>query len=157
MNRQLKEQIDRLPDEVAPQRDLWPGIEHSLKKPRQGIQVPVWGMAAAVALVAVSLTWSLMRPVSVQPSASDLSALVSLLHDENESAKQVLLASFEDRVPYYPEWQTELEQLEEAEDVLLEALMEDSGNTALISLLRQVQQKQLNLIDAVYSPRLTSL
>ena len=156
MNDRLKQQIDNTPSEIAPRRDLWPGIEYGLKAPRRGVHVPVWGIAAAVALFSVSLTWALMRQ---QPSSgqAELTAMVALLHSENESTKQALLASYEDRMPYYPEWQTELGQLEEAEAVILSALEEEPSNTELISLLRQVQQKQLNLIDAVYSPRLTSL
>jgi hypothetical protein len=86
-----------------------------------------------------------------------MSALTALLKSEHEANKQSLLVSYQDRRPFYADWQEQLQQLEEAENVILEALAEEPTNVELLNLLRQVQHKQLDLIETVYAPRLSSI
>ena len=156
MNQQIQQAINDLPREMSPAKDLWPGIEHGLENKTNGIHIPHWAMAAAVLAFSLTVIWGALR-VPAESQQVDLSAVFSALHTENEHSKQLLLTGFQDRTPWYPQWQEELQQLEDTEQLILDALTDEPGNTRLISLLRRVQQKQLDLINAAYAPQMISI
>ena len=47
--------------------------------------------------------------------------------------------------------------MEQAEHVIYKALNEEPDNLELLKILRQIQQKQLNLIETVFAPRAGSI
>jgi anti-sigma factor RsiW len=74
---ELLRQAAALPAELAPARDLWPGIASRLTVPggeaRRGWTIrPLWVAAAAAALVAASsaATWMLVRPGAPAPGVA---------------------------------------------------------------------------------------
>lgn len=152
--RRLHDALEALPREVLPQRDLWPGIEHALLLP--GRKPTTWyrhaALAASVLLVlALSLYFGREQSARQLPN-SFVEQFLSTLQDEHELNKRMLLVRYEDQQPYYPDWEQQLLELEQAEAVIFEALRDDPQNLELIEILRSVQQKQLNLIDKVFEP-----
>ena len=77
---------------------------------------------------------------------------MSALRDEHALNKQMLLVRYEDREPYYAGWQDQLQQLEQSETQIFDAIRDDPGNLKLLEILRRNQRKQLDLIDKVFDP-----
>jgi hypothetical protein len=80
----LEARLRRLPQEIAPERDLWPGIAARIRADARGSRwVPV-ALAASVALaaVAVALVWQAARPAGddVWPGQPLLSPYVEARH-----------------------------------------------------------------------------
>ena len=152
--RRLQDALDALPREVRPQRDLWPGIEHALLLPQR--PEVAWyrhgALAASLLLVlASSLYFGTQQSAQRMPN-SVVEEFLATLQDEHELNKQTLLIRYEDQQPYYPDWERQLLELEQAEAAIFDALRDDPQNLEMIEILRGVQQKQLNLIDKVFEP-----
>ncbi len=155
----LLDALEALPRDVLPQRDLWPGIAHGLLMPEPR-PVPWYrhaALAASVLLVlSLSLYFGTQRPVQPLPN-SVVEEFLSSLKDEHELNKQTMLVQYQDQEAYYPDWEKDLEDMEHAEAVIFDALRDDPENLQLIKMLRQVQGNQLDLIDAVFDPRVGSI
>lgn len=152
--RRLQDALDALPRDVLPQRDLWPGIEHALIQPER--THVAWyrhaALAASVLLVlATSLYFGTQQSMQRLPN-SFVEQFLATLQDEHELNKRMLLVRYENQQPYYPDWERQLEDLEQAEAAIFEALRDDPQNLEMIEILRSVQQKQLNLIDKAFGP-----
>lgn len=153
----LQQAIARLPREQLPGRDLWPGIEHAINEvPRRITGLHAAALAASVVLLIVaSLQFGRVQPL---PGAAGIDReLLLSLQSEHQHSKQALLVQYQDAPPLYQDWETQMQQLEQAEQVIYNALREEPDNLELLKMLRLVQQKQLDLIDSVFSPRFTSI
>jgi len=152
-DRTLQRAIAQLPRAELPQRDLWPGIEHAINETAPARE---WALAASLLLIlAASLQFGRVEP---GPGVAGIERDVLVtLQSEHLHSKQALLVQYQDEAPLYRDWETQMQQLEKAEQVIYNALREEPRNLELLKMLRLVQQKQLNLIDSVFSPRLTSI
>ncbi|MGV3590461.1 MAG: hypothetical protein ACO1PZ_02155 [Gammaproteobacteria bacterium] len=152
--RRLQDALDALPRELLPQRDLWPGIEHALLLPER--RPVAWyrhaALAASLLLVLASSLYFGMQQSAQRLPNSVVEQFLATLQDEHDMNMQMLLIRYEDQQPYYEGWERQLQQLEQAEAAILEALRDDPLNLEMIEILRGVQQKQLNLIDKVFDP-----
>jgi len=156
----LQLQIDQLPKELAPTRDLWDGIEKAIAhKPQLAEQkvnhtkayTPVAWAASVVA--AVLLTWygaNLQQPTQIQGFT-----IAAQMHQGFEQQKQMMLTSFGNPSvsELAPEMQEQLSQLEKARVSIEKALSEDQNNADLIELLRWTQQQELTLLERLFSPK----
>ncbi|MFY8300501.1 hypothetical protein AAEU28_17180 [Pseudoalteromonas sp. SS15] len=144
----LKEELAK-PSEVAPSRDLWPGIERAIAEPAKSSvnDKQYWPKVTGIAacFIAGLLAWnvSVMRPE--QNTMRDLSALF-------EQQKQALLVQYEAQPALTNDWQQQLDELEQAEQAVKLALQNDPENAALLKMLAQVYQQQLDLINRVHAP-----
>ncbi|GAW94611.1 MULTISPECIES: hypothetical protein [Colwellia] len=165
----LAEQVAKLPDEMTPDRDLWPGIERAINAKRQqkpadkhsNIFIPsAW--AASMAMVML-MSWFTFSPetnektvptlVKIPKQASPASAqLVNFMQQNFIQQKQILLASYGqpmvDRLP--AAMQQELTQLAEARASIRKALLVDENNNDLLNLLDFTQQQELKLLQQLY-------
>ncbi|HWK54556.1 MAG TPA: hypothetical protein VNR18_09310 [Hyphomicrobiales bacterium] len=150
----LQQLLDTLPREHLPQRDLWPGIAYALQPAHHQRRLPAWlALAASLLLVlSASLYYGLRQPGSGFDRA-DLNVLISALQSDHERSKQALLVQYQGRAAVYTDWQAQMQELEDAEQAIYAALRQDPENLALLNILRQVQDKQIMLIDAVFAPR----
>lgn len=173
MNKQLSEQelqaqINELPSEMTPQRDLWSGIERAIVNKGQDkhphrisapllankMKIPLAWAASVVA--AVLLTW-----VNLAPEQSQLASLnlVASMQQDFELQKKTMLVSFgQPEIAKLPlAMQTQLNQLAAARASIEKALVDDPNNTDLLSLLRWTQEQELDLIEQLYSPQWQSI
>jgi len=153
----LSEEINNLKRDIAPSRDLWPGIDHAINS--NTIAVPKSLAIAASIMLVVSVAFSaglyFNRPL---PNDSQvLASMVSMLQNEHERNKQALLVEYQNQTALAPDWEGQMQQLEQAEQAIYEALREDPQNIELLKILRQVQTKQIELIESVYAPLFTTI
>ena len=167
----LSEKISDLPNEMAPERDLWAGIERAIQNKSQDIDdstfdqgkksyfVPATWAASIVA--AVLVTWLSFSPLVETEKSNTLTAqnseedsvinsqLVSMIHDNFTQQKQAMLVSFgqPDLTKLSDKMQIQLSQLAQARLTIEKALMTDPNNLDLLNLLRFTQQQELNLLQ----------
>jgi len=125
----LGRELDALQEELAPARDLWPGIDHTINSNTIAVPKPV-AIAASIMRV-VSLAFYGSLSVS-RDSASDnaginvgINALIAFLQSEHERNKQTLLVEYWGQPALAPDWEGQMQQLEQAEQAIYEALRED--------------------------------
>lgn len=155
----LEQALRSLPREALPARDLWPGIEHAIgvsadpARPPYRYHVRQLALAASVLLLlALSLYYGGRQPAPALTNPVVLEFL-DTLRSEHRTSVQNLLARYQEQQPYYPDWTEQMQQLEQAEQVIYQALRDEPANLELVKILRQVQNQQLQLIDAVFDPR----
>ncbi|MCF2910312.1 hypothetical protein L1285_18520 [Pseudoalteromonas sp. DL2-H2.2] len=148
----LKQQLprqqeqDQLPE---PQRDLWQGIENAINMPDSAsrIRSPWIKLAGVAACVSAGLlSWQVIMTQPKQDTMAHMSAFF-------EQEKQTLLVKYEAQPALTKDWQGPLQELEEAEQAIKLALMKDPDNAALLKMLAQVYQQQLDLITKVHQPQ----
>lgn len=67
--------------------------------------------------------------------------------------KQSLLVQYQSQAALTDNWQVQLQELEDAEQAIKQTLENEPKNKALLSMLAQVYQQQLDLINKVHAPR----
>jgi hypothetical protein len=179
--RALRDLLDRaakLPREIPPARDLWPGIAARVEgrkvaslRPRRGsgllVSWPV-GLAAAAALVGASsaLTALLMRGSApgLSPGGAQATLQTAALaggpasfravEGEYEKAAAALLARLEERKgSLSPETlkavEANLAVIDGALREVRAALEEDPGNPGLVRMLASTHQKKIDVLQRV--------
>ncbi|PKI12986.1 hypothetical protein [Colwellia sp. 12G3] len=165
----LADQVIMLPNEMTPERDLWPGIERAINHNSQKITadkqsnvfVPsAW--AASIAIV-ILMSWLTFSPVindknvhGLVKTQSEVSVtqgqLVNFMQQNFKQQKQTLLASYGqptvDKLP--AAMQQELKQLADARASIRTALLTDENNADLLNLLDFTQQQELKLLQQLY-------
>lgn len=64
-----------------------------------------------------------------------------------------MLVEYENKEALTTNWHTQLQELEEAEQAIKQALENEPQNQALLTMLAQIYQQQLDLINKVHAPR----
>lgn len=160
--KKLQEEIAQLPNEMMPERDLWPGIERAIQannetKSKTSSKTVITPVAWAASIVAaVLLTW-----VNVTPQGENINepSLLNVMQTDFEQQKQLLLVSFgkPDTTKLSPEMQSELAKLASARKTIEKALLDDPENGDLLNLLRWTQQQELDFIEQLYRPQWQSI
>ncbi|WP_371742355.1 hypothetical protein [Aestuariibacter sp. A3R04] len=154
---ELARQVEALPEEVSPQRDLWRGIALGLET---GKQAPArrtahWSAlvasAVAVAVVCFSLIWQ--NGDSPENKMASGNALVQVISQQHQAQVEALLIQFDGQAALSSNWKSQLTELENAATAIKRALEEDPDNTALLGMLQHVYQQQLLLIERVHAPK----
>ena len=153
----LEQQLNALPRERQPDKDLWQGIDLAIQARSDAPQTkrqPVWLASAAMVMVAVIIGF-MMRPVSTDPEVNPVTgqSLVKALSQQHEKEKSALLVSLEGTPAVTENWQEQLTELEDAAEAIKAALKEDPNNTALLRMLQSVYQQQFLLIERVHAPK----
>lgn len=163
----LQDKVRALPKEIQPKKDLWQGIDIALtpagqaqnsvvEERKSAAVVNIFGnsgmrnlaLAASVALVAV-LGWNGLQK---SPELAPTSNLVSHMMQQHDEQKSVLLASLSESAELTDNWQSQLQELEQAASAIEAALQNDPDNITLLKMLQQVHQQQLALIERVHAP-----
>ena len=153
----LRDAIDAMPRELMPARDLWPGIAHSINTPARADWQRTTALAASIMLIfGLSLYFSTRLSSDTQLN-SRLEEYIGVLQYEHQQNKQALLVQYKDQQAVYPQWNEQMKELEQAEQVIFQALRNDPENLELLKILRQVQQKEIDLLDAAFAPRFNSI
>ncbi|MCW8109154.1 hypothetical protein OPS25_11660 [Alteromonas ponticola] len=155
---ELQRQLDTLPKEKQPQRDLWKGIELSLEaenpaESRSGLHAKHIALAASFALVAM-VSWFTFKPIEPQTHDSLTGqSLVTALSNQHQQQMNALLVKFEGQPAVTENWQQQLQELDSAANAIKAALEEDPDNTALLKMLQNVYQQQMMLVERVHAPK----
>jgi len=158
--RTLRAQTESLPREIAPPRDLWPGVAGRLGGMQPGRrQRPwlrrAWLLAAAIALVALSsfvtarvLQQSPVRGIAGQSLASTETAYRQAA---DELARQLELHRNELGEPAYRVVLENLQIIDEAIAETQAALAADPRNTQVVALLWASYEKKIDLLERAAS------
>lgn len=155
---QLRRQIDALPRQIQPQRDLWAGIDvaltqQSMQQDETPVKVPhhrgLYALAASLMVVAIT-AWLTLSPAPQQVTGEQL---VNALSEQHQSQVDSLLVKFKDQPALTNNWQQQLTQLDEAAIAIKAALEQDPDNVALLRMLQNVYQQQIELIERVHAPK----
>lgn len=161
----LMETAGRLATDIAPERDLWPGIAEAIERPQRSSRVPLLAQAAAVVLLvgASSLvTYTLVRQepqvievtrpaLTVDQAAFSNSAF---LGDEYRMARGNVSAQLQrelDRLS--PETRADVERnlavIEQAIDDINRALAKEPDNELLQELLAKAYREEVAIMQRV--------
>jgi cytochrome c-type biogenesis protein CcmH/NrfG len=156
-NKSLDELLKTLP-EHAPKRDLWQGIEASIVSEQVTTNLTDqnssfrWAAVAASVLCVGLLSYYgqyMTRTIQDQTALE----IMAQLSDSHQTQKQALLVSYQDTPVVVDDWQTQLDELESAAEAIKTALKADPDNTALLRMLQQIYQQQIDLIESVHAKR----
>lgn len=153
----LQHAVEQVPRLQLPRRDLWPGIEHALA---DTAPQHAWKQYAALAAALLLILFTSLQYGRVQPApvvAGIDQELLATIQSEHQQNKQARLVQYDTAQPFYQAWGTQMQQLEQAEQVIYNALREEPSNLELLKMLRQIQQRQLDLIDRVFAPRASTI
>ncbi|MFC6440645.1 hypothetical protein [Bowmanella sp. JS7-9] len=146
-DQQLQQQIDALPKDVRPERDLWQAIERGIDTHVAPKKRP-YGIAAAIALFGLVGTL-----VVVQQRDDAQQSLLAQLSSQHKQQVDSLLVKYAEQPALTDNWQAQLQQLDDAASAIKKALKEDPDNMALLKMLTQVHQQQIDLIEKVHAPQ----
>jgi hypothetical protein len=146
----LSAQLESLPAEMTPKRDLWPGIEQAIASRPQlstAANDSHWHNWARTAAAFVPAAFLLVFWLQTSPDVTTQSESVRALSAGFELQKRQLLRHVSMEASAVNDWQTSLEELEQAEDAIEKALQSQPEDPALLKMLSQIYQQQLALIQ----------
>lgn len=146
----LSAQLESLPAEMTPKRDLWPGIEQAIASRPQlssAANDSHWHNWARTAAAFVPAAFLLVFWLQTSPDVATQSESVRALSAGFELQKRQLLRHVSIETSAVNDWQTSLAELEQAEDAIVKALQSQPEDPALLKMLSQIYQQQLALIQ----------
>jgi hypothetical protein len=150
----ILKQAQALPEEMTPSRDLWSGIEQAVSVTPQvsNESQTAWTSKIAAAFVPFALIAGMYfgQSAPVSEDAPWLQPVVASF----EMQKQQALRQVSEETVVTENWQMSLKELEEAEASLMKALKQQPDDPALMKMLTQVYQQQINLIQKAHRPQL---
>lgn len=153
----LQQQIDKLPREMTPGRDLWQGIELAIEQQPKSKRYATGYLAwAASCVLAVLIGWNLNKPINeVEPTAS----VVDVMEQSFIQNRQAMLVGFgQPNLAQLPQdIQLQFSQLQSARTSLEQAIKNDPENADLVNLLSWLYQQELSLIEQLYQPQWQSI
>lgn len=156
MNKQfeqhLQQQLEALPEQQQPEKDLWRGIELAINQSQpytNSARKRWYAMAASLLVVGFAgwLSWQMPQ------QAADAESLATLLSSQHQQQKQALLVSFKGQQALTNNWQEQLLELDDAAEAIKKALQQEPDNPVLLKMLQQVYQQQIDLIETVHAPK----
>lgn len=145
----LNESLNNLNKDIAPNKPLWAGVEHAIvtAKPSANNK-SLWPKLTAIAACSVAALLAVNMFINNNEPSQ-----VMVMSDYFKAQKQSLLVQYKNQDALTNNWQAQLQELEEAEQAIKQALENEPQNQALLTMLAQVYQQQLDLINKVHAPR----
>ena len=146
----LNESLNQLDKSIPPKKELWDGIERAIIADNQPAinSNQYWPKLTAIAACFTAALVSTVLLFKV-PEANTAVAMSEFFTKQ----KQSLLVQYQSQVALTDNWQVQLQELEDAEQAIKQTLENEPKNKALLSMLAQVYQQQLDLINKVHAPR----
>lgn len=150
----MTQQLEALPREKTPSRDLWPGIEYAISQ-SQAAEKTSWrrqtGIAASF-LVALLVGYMGYQGLGSQGILQNNQAIAEQMSVQFMQQRDALLISLDGQNATTQNWQQQLDELDAAAKAIKTALKEDPNNQALLAMLKNVYEQQLKLIERVHAP-----
>ena len=156
----LDEMVNKGCRELAPERELWTGIEQAINQSENLNGESEFSEAATgswrkstfaiAASVFVAVTVGLFAYETGKTVQGD--ALIAAMTEQHQNQKQSLLIRFKDRPAATNNWQQQLDELDEAAAAIKKALAEEPNNPALLKMLKNVYEQQMAIIERVHEP-----
>lgn len=159
---ELDRLIAALPSELTPSRDLWPELEQRLseqdKPGQQGVKNNKWlsvpfasayVASAASVLMAVTLFWQPAAPEQTARFNPQLLDAETAIIYSFEQAKAEQLAAMQAVDPAYADWQQQMQQWQQAIELVQLALKYNPNEALLLKQLRQLYSQQQNYLQKV--------
>ena len=145
----LNESLNNLNKDIAPNKPLWAGIEHAIVTAKSSAKKALlWPKLTAIAACSVAA----LLTVNIFISNNEPSQ-ARVMSEYFKAQKQSLLVLYKNQDALTNNWQAQLQELEEAEQAIKQALENEPQNKALLTMLAQVYQQQLDLINKVHASR----
>ncbi|MBY6064696.1 hypothetical protein [Pseudidiomarina sediminum] len=150
----LIEQAHDVEHMPAPQRDLWPGIDHGIARQSPARGRWPWWAAAASLVFAVGVMMAYMSPAQMSQVAP-VDQLLSALNAQHQQQRQEVLVHYQTvgwngQSTYV---QQELEQIRASIVEVTAQLTDEPNNQALWQLLQWLYEKELELIESQFVVR----
>jgi hypothetical protein len=142
----LRWQLRQLPREIAPDRDLWPGIAAGIESPRRR-HPSRWliGLAMAASLVLAVGVWMRMAPTRHEATAPDLTAQV-VRAEAHSITRQYQAALRElDGAPVPASLAPSLQTLDQSAAQIRQAIAADPDSVFLLHQLQKTYSRRLAL------------
>jgi hypothetical protein len=150
----LTRHLDRLPAEVEPAHDLWPGIAARLVRPRRDWRVPAMAASLLLSVGLALFAWQALRitqaervAIETTSTATATELMSPYLRIEAEHAMRWRTV----RAALHPdlavELQKDMDTLSRARSTLSTALAAAPADPGLHDLLRQVVVREAELIE----------
>lgn len=157
----LAQKLSELEKSKMPERDLWQGIELALanepapnqiphETPKKTVSTRIFAVAATFAFIGLFSWFSMNQPEQGVIGGQEL---VAALSDQHREQKDALLVRFRDQPALTQNWEQQLDELDDAAAAIKSALKEEPNNIALLKMLQNVHQQQIDLIERVHAPK----
>jgi hypothetical protein len=150
----LTRHLDRLPAEVEPARDLWPGIEARLVGPARQWRIPAMAASLVLSVGLALFGWQALRIAQAEREAADamMQAMAAELIRPYESIEAEQAIRWHTvRAALHPDLavalQGDMDELSSARSTLSGALTAAPTDPVLHDLLRQVVARESELIE----------
>ena len=150
----LKHSLDTMPKTIQPQKDLWQGIDRAIDinaKPKRTQRINKSYVIAAC-FAASFLFLNFLPRTQVTPHNGEINH-VAVISQLFETEKKALLVQYHAKPALTDDWQSQLNDLEQAQQAIQQALANAPQNLTLLRMLAQVYQQQLKLINRVHQPK----
>lgn len=146
----LNESLNTLDKDITPRKNLWPGVERAIINAERATQkhTTIWAKLTAVAACSVAVLIA-VNIIFITPEPKPVLAI----SDYFLAQKNSLLVTYKNQDALTSNWQMQLQELEEAELAIKQVLENEPQNQALLTMLAQIYQQQLDLINKVHAPR----
>jgi hypothetical protein len=155
----LEQRIARLGREVAPQRDLWPGIERQVRRRPRRPAFALWaaGIAAAAASIAAVSTWAMLHRVVASEGVPMVAAASPFSEPRDANyvrARDALRQTFRERLAMLdPATRNQIESslavIRHAQDDIRNALAGQPDSEVLQQLWESTWHDEFDLYDRV--------
>ncbi|WP_371193968.1 hypothetical protein [Glaciecola sp. SC05] len=156
---ELEQRIASLNRPIAPNKDLWQGIEYAIVNQqqaasRQKAQIKkASGVSRYLAIAASIVMFGFLVLFIMDHNLNQQGeSLIANLSDSHQKQKQALIVSFADTPAATNNWEQQIADLDEAESAIKLALKDAPNNPALLKMLKQVYEQQLAIIERVHAP-----
>ncbi|SFD08142.1 hypothetical protein [Pseudoalteromonas denitrificans] len=150
----LKHSLENMPEEIQPKKDLWQGIDRAIDfkvKPKTLNHFTKLSVVAAC-FAAALLSFNFLSTIQMQSNDSEINNVITM-SEIFETQKNALLVQYQEKPALTDDWQAQLDDLEQAEQAIKQALKNEPQNSALLRMLAQVYRQELELINRVHQPK----